>query len=138
MFWTLKSPFKVKHTNRKAYLHRKSYHLQSTKESIAYGQATGLQRICNEESDFQEATESLKKDHTRRGYDEQKIASEITRATALGRRTLRTYHDKERNNRTPLVVTYHKKLPKLKDILEESWSILQTNETEGQKFRENR
>ena len=41
----------TKPTDRKAYLHRKSYHPQSTKESIAYSQATRLRRICTEESD---------------------------------------------------------------------------------------
>ena len=125
-----------KPTDRKAYLHRKSYHPQSTKESIAYSQATRLRRICTEDSDFKEASERLKSDLAKRGYNEEKIESEIGRAAALDRRTLRTYKEKTRSDRIPLVVTYDKRLPRIKEILEESWSILKINEAEGQKFKE--
>ena len=99
----------TKPTDRKAYLHHKSYHPQSTKESIAYSQATRLRRICTEDSDFTEATERLKMDLVGRGYNKEKIASEISRAAALDRRTLRTYKEKERSERTPLVMTYDKR-----------------------------
>ena len=126
----------TKPTDRKAYLHHKSYHPQSTKESIAYSQATRLRRICTEDSDFTEATERLKMDLVGRGYNKEKIASEISRAAALDRRRLRTYKEKERSERTPLVVTYDKRLPRIKEILEESWNILKINEAEGQKFKE--
>ena len=49
---------------------------------------------------------------------------------------MRTYKEKTRSDRIPLVVTYDKRLPRIKEILEESWSILKINEAEGQKFKE--
>ena len=46
------------------------------------------------------------------------------------------YKEREENTRIPLVVTYNKRLPKLKPILEDSWKILAINDTERQKFTE--
>ena len=126
----------TKPTDRKAYLHAKSYHPKSTKDSIAYSQATRLRRICTERNEFLEAADRLKKDLTNRGYKEQKVTEEINRAAVQNRDTLLTYKEKEDNNRTPLVVTFNKRLPELKNTLEESWNILQINDTEKQKFKE--
>ena len=39
-------------------------------------------------------------------------------------------------SRTPLVVTYNRHLPKLRDIIDESWKLLEINETERRKFEE--
>ena len=44
----------TKPTDRKNYLHAKSYHPKSTKDSIAFSQATRLKRICTEEAEFRE------------------------------------------------------------------------------------
>ena len=55
-----------KPTDRKAYVHQKSYHPKSTKESIAYEQALRLRRICTEESNFWEAASKLESDLTNR------------------------------------------------------------------------
>lgn len=126
----------TKPTDRKAYLHSKSYHPKSTKDSIAFSQATRLKRLCTEDVEFREATDRLKKDLINRGYKEEKITEEINRASIQNRETLLTYKERESNNRTPLVVTYNRRLPKLKNIVEESWKILEINDTERQKFNE--
>ena len=72
----------------------------------------------------------------KRGYDEEKTKSEINRAAALDKRTLRVYKEKENTNRTPLVVTYDKRLPQIKEVLDETWNILQINPSESRKFVE--
>ena len=126
----------TKPTDRKAYLHSKSYHPRTTKESIPYSQATRLKRICTERSDFLESAERLKKDLVNRGYREERVSEEINRAANLNREALLTYKQKAETNRTPLVVTYNRRLPGLKKILDESWNTLQINETEKQKFKE--
>ena len=64
----------TKPTDRKSYLHAKSYHPKSTKEAIAFGQATRLKRICTETTDFEAAANQLKNDLTRRGYNEERTA----------------------------------------------------------------
>ena len=61
----------TKPTDRKSYLHAKSYHPKSTKEAIAFGQATRLKRICMETTDFQTAANQLKEDLVKRGYNEE-------------------------------------------------------------------
>ena len=127
----------TKPTDRKNYLHSKSYHPKATKESIAYSQATRLKRICTEEDDFKQAANRLKEDLTKRGYKEEKISEEIHRASTQNRETLLTYKEREDNKRIPLVVTYNRRLPKLKPILEESWKILAINETVRPNFIEN-
>ena len=126
----------TKPTDRKAYVHSKSYHPRASKEAIAYGQALRLRRICTEDNDFWEAAERLKTDLTKRGYDEEKTKHEINRAAALDKRTLRVYKEKENTNRTPLVVTYDKRLPQIKEVLDETWNILQINPSESRKFVE--
>ena len=49
---------------------------------------------------------------------------------------LRIYKEKGSNNRTPLVVTYDKRLPQIKEVLDETWNILHINEAESRKFLE--
>ena len=72
----------------------------------------------------------------KRGYKEEQISKEINRAAVKDRNELMTYKERKKNNRTPLVVTFNRRLPKLKDLVEESWNILGINETIGQKFTE--
>jgi hypothetical protein len=132
----LKTKVFTKPTDRKAYLHGRSYHPRSTIDSIAYSQATRLKRICSEDQDFWELAEKLKKDLVNRGHNESKVSEEINRAANVNREALLTYKEKTESNMIPLVVSYNKRLPNLKKILEESWSTLQINETEKAKFKE--
>ena len=81
----------TKPTDRKSHLHAKSYHPKSTKEAIAFGQATRLKRICTEKTDFQAAANQLKADLTKRGYKEERTSAEINRAAEQERKNLLTY-----------------------------------------------
>ena len=60
----LKTTLYTKPTDRKAYLHGKSYHPKSTKEAIAYSQATRHRRICTEKQEFDKQAEKLMIDLT--------------------------------------------------------------------------
>ena len=124
----------TKPTDRKSYLHSKSYHPQSTKKSIAFSQAARLKRICTEERDFQQHAEKLKLDLINRGYRPSTISEGIERAANLERRTLLTYKERNNEERTPLIVTYNRDLPNLKEKLDETWPLLQINPTKKQKF----
>ena len=130
----LKTSVYSKPTDRKAYVHSKSYHPRATKEAIAYGQALRLRRICTEDSDFWEAANKLESDLTKRGYDRNKIAGEIQRAASKERQSLLTYKEKTEDRRIPLVLTYDNRLPNVREIINENWKLLQINETEGRKF----
>jgi hypothetical protein len=132
----LSSAVFTKPTDRKSYLHAKSYHPKSTKEAIAYGQATRIRRICTDDKDFWEAADKLRNDLVKRGYRDDQITKEIQRAAAKDRNELMVYKERERNNRTPLVVTFNRRLPRLKELIDESWSILGINEPISRKFTE--
>ena len=126
----------TKPTDRRAYLHSKSYHPQSTKKSIAYSQATRLRRICTDINDFWSHASQLKKDLKNRGYNESDLSREIGRAAEKERRTLLTYKEKTSSSRIPLIVTYNKKLPDLKKIIDNTWDHLGINPTVKAKFPE--
>ena len=98
-------------------MHQKSFHPRSTKESIAYGQALRLKRICTDDADFWEAASKLESDLIKRGYDQTKITEEIEKAALKERRTLLTYNEKIEDRRIPLVVTYDNRLPDIKKIV---------------------
>ena len=62
------------------------------------------------------------------------VSKEIERAANLDRKTLLAYKEKKSEGRTPLVVTYNRDLPNLKQKLDESWPLLQMNPTQREKF----
>ena len=125
----------TKPTDRKAYLHSKSYHPKSTKKAIPYSQATRLRRICTEDSEFRRHAEKLQADLENRGYKSEEISVGIERAANQERSTLLTYKEKVNQRRTPLILTYNRKLPNLKEVLDETRSHLQINPTEHQNLQ---
>jgi hypothetical protein len=125
-----------KPTDRRAYLHSKSYHPDKTKRSIAYSQATRLRRICTDISDFWLHADKLKTDLTNRGYDPNALSREIERAANCDRASLLTYKDKPPMSRIPLIVTYNEKLPDLKKIINDTWSHMEINPEVKAKFPE--
>ena len=54
----------------------------------------------------------------------------------MDRESLLTYRERSEDRRIPLVVTYDNRLPDIRNIVNESWSILQINESESRKFKE--
>ena len=104
----------TKPTDRKAYLHCKSYHPTSTKNAITYSQATPIRRICTEENDFWTHAKKVQTDLERRGYNPEEMNIEIERASNMERSSLLTYKEKTNLRRTPLILTYNRKLPNVK------------------------
>ena len=126
----------TKPTDRRAYLHSKSYHPESTKKSIAYSQAARLRRICTNMDDFWLHANKLKQDLMNRGYDETTLSREIDRAANQDRASLLTYKERSTSSRIPIIVTYNQRLPNLKGILNNTWEHLQINPTVKEKFVE--
>lgn len=126
----------TKPTDRRAYLHSKSYHPNSTKRSIAFSQASRLRRICTSLEDFWIHAAQLKKDLLNRGYREEDLSREIARAAAQDRPSLLTYKEKPTSNRIPMIVTYNKTLPNMKGILDSTWDHLKINPETHEKFKE--
>ena len=126
----------TKPTDRRAYLHTRSYHPTSTKKAIAYSQAARIRRICSDINDFWKHANQLKKDLLHRGYKDGEISHEIERAASQDRSSLLTYKEKETSTRIPLIVTYNKNLPNLNQIIDNTWSHLEINPSVSSKFQE--
>ena len=124
----------TKPTDRKAFLHAKSYHPSSTKKAIAFSQASRLRRICSDPTDFWRHATKLKEDLLNRGYREEELSREIERAARIERSDLLKYKDKSTSNRIPLIVTYNRQLPNLKKILDSTWNHLSINPEVQRKF----
>ena len=99
----------TKPTDRRAYLHSSSYHPHSTKEAIAFSQATRLRRICTNIDDFKKHAANLNKDLSSRGYKEHKVSEAINRSASLDRNTLMTYKEKGQPPQDAKVERYEEK-----------------------------
>ena len=126
----------TKPTDRRAYLHAKSYHPNSTKKSIAFSQACRLRRICSSLDEFWIHAEQLKKDLLNRGYKLEELSREIARAAAQDRPSLLTYKEKPTSSKIPMIVTYNRTLPNMKGILDATWDHLKINPETHKKFTE--
>ena len=133
---TIKTTIYKKPTDRKAYLHAKSYHPRRTKEAIAYSQSLRIRRICSDRIDYQSESEQLLKELVERGHEEKCTKSRIDKAKGLDRLELLQYKDKTRNSRIPLVITYNRNLPKLHEVIDNTWKTLGINSEEAIKFEE--
>jgi hypothetical protein len=126
----------TKPTDRRAYLHVKSYHPTSTKKAIAYSQAARIRRICSDIKEFWLHANQLKKDLVNRGYLERDVTQEIDRAASQDRNSLLTYKERTTSGRIPLIVTYNKDLPNLKQIIDSTWDHLGINPSTSTKFQD--
>ena len=101
-----------KPTDTHQYLHKKSCHPWHTKKAIPYGEALTFRKICSEDRQFQERVGELAAWLKERVYEESLVNEEIDRVRGLDRMTLlatlgnRT-NDQGRDERAPLVATYH-------------------------------
>ena len=116
-----------KPTDCQNYIHSKSTHPFSLKNSIAYSQALRLKRICSTTGEYEKHTENLKKQLIKKGYPETMVNEEIQKATNQDRTGLLNKEKTETGNHLTLCVTYNKTLPKIKTILGKHWHILNVN-----------
>ena len=68
-----------KKIDRQSYLHRKSKHPETHKQSIPYSQALRLKIICTREEDFTDQSKALTNRLVKRGYNENEIKQEISK-----------------------------------------------------------
>ena len=132
----IKTTIYTKPTDQKSYLHAKSYHPKSTKEAIAFSQALRIRRICTDDSDFEKHSKSLAKDLVDRGHFNPSISKSIEKARNINRDGLLVYKEKKSSDKIPLILTYNKMLPNMKDIINDTWDILKINEQISSKFLE--
>ena len=123
-----------KPTDRKSFLHKKSYHPPSTKQSIPYSQALRLSRICSNDTEYMKQLECLKVKFIERGYQEKDVIEQFNKATAIQRKETLIYKEKEASNRLIFSTTYHRHLPNITQCLKDNWNLLHINEDISSKF----
>ena len=78
----------TKPINRHQYLHATSCHRAVYKNSIAFGQAIRLERICSDENDLQWNLVSSESWLVNRGYRAKKVITEIQKINLIDRASL--------------------------------------------------
>ena len=126
----------TKPTDRQAFLHKNSAHPNHLKNSIPYGQALRLRRICSDKVDFEEGCNKLRTKLIERGYKEHEINLQIERVAKEKRDDLLHYKDKTPMTKIPFAVTYNSQLPNIKEAIDKHWDILKINPRLGQVFNE--
>ena len=122
----IKTKLFVKPTDRQSYLHKKSEHPNSLKNSIPYGQALRIKKICSQDEDYTSNIANLKNAFLKRGYREDHIDEQISKASDVNRKQLLSnQHKTQQVQRIPLVLTYNRTLPDIQNILQKHWPILQ-------------
>ena len=110
---TLSTDLYVKPTDTHQYLLPSSAHPKHVKNSIPYSLALRLRRICSDNTTFTNRTNELLTYLTNRGYRRKHVRNEIRKASRVTRQDSLATKQKQPNNRTPFVVTYHPGLPQL-------------------------
>ena len=95
-----------------------------------YSLALRLRRICSDSNTFELRAKELTNQLHRCGYLKQDIASAIDKARQRSRDALLSYRPKSAEVGTilPFVLTYHTDLPKVKDIVDKKWSIIESSD----------
>jgi uncharacterized protein Smg (DUF494 family) len=99
------------------------------KSPIRYGLGVRIKRICSEESAYKIQKNEMKKNLCKRGYTKSSIDSELKKVDKLDRNNLLQYRtDKYKADRVPLVLTYSKGLPHVREIIKKKMTVLHKSE----------
>ena len=71
-----------------------------------------------------------------RGYKTDKMKKNIEKANNVKREDFLNYKARTPNTKIPLIVTYNKNLPKMKQMVDNTWNTLKINPDEAVKFEE--
>ena len=113
-------------TGCQTFLDINSEHLKSLKVSIPYSQALRIKIICSKTTDFEHHLQELKERLVNQGYNKKPINQQFSKVKTTDRNELlkEKTDDKEPQNKTPLVLTYNRILPNIRNIVRKHWSIV--------------
>ncbi|XP_069508614.1 uncharacterized protein [Ambystoma mexicanum] len=119
-----------KNTDRNTILHHKSFHTQSLKSNIPYGQFLRARRNCTKIEDFLKQSSIIEDRLSERGYPKRLLRQSKKRARYQHRDILLKKDSKERKlNEDQLVcaLTFNTQHNKIKKIISSHWHLLQLN-----------
>ena len=122
----------VKPTDTHQYLHASSCHVSHCKKSIPFSQVLRLNRICSENTFFDNELEVWLKE---RGYSDKLVRGQILKARKFLRsKGLNKRTRVGKNSRFVFNITYHPVLSKLKNVLSEIHLLLTPDREHGKVF----
>ena len=103
-----------KESDRQHYLHLKSEHPKSLKDSLHYSQSIQIKRISSNQVDLNNSLKEMKNNFVKQGYHPSLINEHLERISLLNRIDLITEKDtRQKSDRIPLVITYNRFLPNI-------------------------
>ncbi|XP_071489266.1 uncharacterized protein [Diadema antillarum] len=116
----------VKPTDSFTYLDYNSFHPLHTKQSIVYSQLVRYKRITSDPKVFEEDAVRLGEHFVRRGYPVRLVNNALKRVNEKRREDLLDSKPKdERNDRIPLVTTFHPQVKKFVSTTKKEWTNIQ-------------
>ena len=128
----------TKPTDTHQYLLPTSCHPKHCCKNVSYSLALRLRRICSDSDTFESSARELTDHLCKRGYQKQENSLATERARQQKREDLLSYRPKSESDVLPFVLTYHPDLPKVRDIVNKHWPIIESSSTLSEIFTENR
>ena len=122
----------IKPTDTHQYLLPTSCHPKYCCKNVPYNIALRLKRICSDSDTFESRADHLWK----WGYQKQEISLAIERTRQQKREDLLSYRPKSESSVLPFVLTYHPDLPKVSDMVNKHWLIIESSSTFSEIFTE--
>ena len=116
------------------YLLPSSHHPSHITRNIPYSLAYRLLRLESVHANLLANLEKLRADLLSRHYSPASIESAFGKVLQLNRKDCLNKVNKKHNNRIPLVLPYHRSLPKVSSILRKHWTILKDKEPDTKNF----
>ena len=119
----------TKPTDTHQYLLPSSCHPKHCSRNVPYSLALRTRRICSNPDTFESRATELSDQLRRRGYNIQSISTATSKARSQRRDDLLRYKPKPEPSGTfiPFVLTYHPELPKVKEIVDKHWPIIESS-----------
>ena len=125
-----------KETYRQQYLHIKSEHPKSLKDSLPYSQAITVKQISSNQADLNNSFKEMKNNFTKQGYHPSLINEHLESISLLERIYLiREKDTRKKSGRILLVITYNQFLPNITKSIRKNWNILQINKNIKEIFK---
>ena len=126
----------TKPTDTHQYLLLTSCHSKHCCKNVPYILALCLRRICSDSDTFESRARELTDHLCKWGYQKQEISLAIERAWQQKREDLLSYRPKSESSILPFMLTYHPDLPKVRDIVNKHWPIIESSSTLSKIFTE--
>ena len=126
-------------TDTRQYLDNKSCHPKHVKQSIPYGQALRIRRICDSDEVVEKRLKELTGDFTKRGFKRNVVESQVRKAKRRSKQSLFSGHSGQRSRnleRIPLVINFHPALSGVNNIIDSLWPILHASGEMKDLFKE--